>query len=66
MVENGKSLTDIAQTVRMVMKVLATYGVGLSACSLPGEHFIFVSSCIRTVLCIKMYLTPRHKLEWYR
>jgi dihydroxyacetone kinase len=42
MVERGKSLTDIAQTVRMVMKVLATYGVSLSACSLPGEQSLFI------------------------
>jgi len=46
MVEKGKSLTDIAQTVRMVMKVLATYGVSLSACSLPGEQSIYICKFI--------------------
>jgi dihydroxyacetone kinase len=46
MAEKGKSLMDISQTVRMVMKVLATYGVSLSACSLPGEQ----SLCINKVI----------------
>ncbi|PNF38319.1 hypothetical protein B7P43_G10517 [Cryptotermes secundus] len=41
MVEEGKSLTDIAQTVRMVLRVLASYGVSLSACSLPGSGPLF-------------------------
>jgi dihydroxyacetone kinase len=64
MVEKGKSLTDIAQTVRMVLKVLATYGVSLSACSLPGEQSLYVHKFIyKTVLFIKIYLTPIHKLE---
>jgi len=31
-VQKGKSLTDIAHTVRIFMKVLAMYGVSLSAC----------------------------------
>lgn len=46
MVEKGKSLTDIAQTVRMVMKGLATYGVSLSACSLPGEQSLYICKSI--------------------
>ena len=46
MVEKGKSLTDIAQTVRMVMKVLAMYGVSLSECSLPGEQSLFIHKFI--------------------
>jgi len=46
MVEKGKSLTDIAETVRMVMEVLATYGVSLSACSLPGEQSLYICKFI--------------------
>jgi dihydroxyacetone kinase len=46
MVEKGKSLTDIAQTVKMVLKVLATYGVSLSACSLPGEQSLYIRKFI--------------------
>ena len=48
MVEEGKPLTDIAQTVRMVMEVLATYGVSLSACSLPGEQSLYILKFIYT------------------
>ena len=46
MLEKGKSLTDTALTVRMVMKVLATYGVSLSACSLPGEQSLYTCKFI--------------------
>jgi hypothetical protein len=40
MTKKGKSLTDIVQTVRMVLNVLATYGVSLSACSVPGVYLL--------------------------
>ncbi|PSN34369.1 Triokinase/FMN cyclase [Blattella germanica] len=41
MAEEGKSMSEIIESAKMLLKSLATYGVGLSACSLPGSGPLF-------------------------
>jgi hypothetical protein len=55
MAEKRKSLTDIAQTVTMVLNVLATYGVSLSACSVPGMSLLCTEKTVINLLvsCFK-------------
>ncbi|XP_034939542.1 PTS-dependent dihydroxyacetone kinase 1, dihydroxyacetone-binding subunit DhaK-like [Chelonus insularis] len=39
--ERGKALDEVAYHARMVTDNLATYGVGLTPCSLPGQGLMF-------------------------
>ncbi|KAL0112622.1 hypothetical protein PUN28_012122 [Cardiocondyla obscurior] len=39
--EKGLPLHDVAETARRVSQSIATYGIGLTACAIPGQHLMF-------------------------